>query len=201
MQHTSGVGFRLSEGESQYPYTMALKNIHYWLKIISLQPFLQSKVNLNSLFVPERVRTLIFSCSLHIGLPLPPECHISNPNLSWFERSSVSGRNPEGSGWASGVSGAAEWKWLSQWCCFVQCFVGCIICNWGWSEWENFGSIHRKWIFPDWLIPCWLSSVFLSTTKTFCLVCSCPGPLETVGVFFFHFSTCAKCVRSSVHNA
>lgn len=62
----------------------------------------------------------------------------------------------------------------------VRCFVGCIICNWGWPEWENFGSIHRKWIFPDWLIPL---SIFLSTTKTFGLVCSCPGPPETEGGF------------------
>lgn len=81
----------------------------------------------------------------------------------------------------------------------VRCFVGCIICNW--PEWENFGSIHRKWIFPDWLIPL---SIFLSTTKTFCLVCSCPGPLETEGGFVsltFQLVPNVSGVKSKMHRS
>lgn len=165
--------------EWRYSYPIVLKNIHSSLKIISFQTFLQSEVNLNSLFASESweiaylsvclcLQSAIFLIQIFFGSKDPlPQKAIQKALGEQVE----SVAQLTGAGWANGSA-------------LVLPSVGCIFCSWCWPEWENLGSIHRKWTFPDWLIPCWLSSIFLSTTKTFCLVCSCPGPLETVGVSF-----------------
>lgn len=191
MHQTSGVAFVWVE------VNHSILKPWYWktpvAKIISVKPLLQNKVDLNPHLKKLRNLSLAFTSSC------PFLQNTTFPIQIFLGLKDTLPRKKFQNFWMGKWSQQRSWLELTASnAALVQCFIGCIICSWGWLEWENFGSIHRKWIFPDWLIPCWLSSIFLSTSKTFCLVCSSPRPLETVGVFFFSliFSTSAKCVRS-----